>query len=188
MKSLGAADFMKGDYKQIVWLKPKMALVLLNAGLSLFTLDSDILFFRVPDLAKVTAANPNAELFYQWEKVDYEQLYAIPNRNEDFEETVLHEGYNSGQVLWLPTERVINGTLRSLLLGKREGGGRLEQQYTEDGMRNAGVVTSGLSFMYAGNWECQTKGGCYVGKNGQNWTSYHATWVIGLVIKMEVLK
>ena len=74
---MGAADFMKGDYKQIVWLKPKMALVLLNAGLSLFTLDSDILFFRVPDLAKVTAANPNAELFYQWEKVDYEQLYAI---------------------------------------------------------------------------------------------------------------
>ena len=47
-------------------------------------------------------------------------MYAIPNRNEDFEETVLHEGYNSGQVLWLPTERVINGTLRSLLLGKRE--------------------------------------------------------------------
>ena len=188
VKSLGAADFMKGDYKQIVWLKPKMALVLLNAGLSLFTLDSDILFFRVPDLAKVTAANPDAELFHQWEKVDYEQLYAIPNRNEDFEETVLHEGYNSGQVLWLPTERVINGTLRSLLLGKREGGGRLEQQYTEDGMRNAGVVTSGLSFMYAGNWECQTKGGCYVGKNGQNWTSYHATWVIGHEMKMEVLK
>ena len=60
VKSLGAADFMKGDYKQIVWLKPKMALVLLNAGLSLFTFDSIYYFSEKPDLAKVTAEfNPD---------------------------------------------------------------------------------------------------------------------------------
>ena len=84
---------------------------------------------------------------------------------------------------------MINGTLRSLLLGKREGGGRLEQQYTEDGMRESRVLSlQVLQFYVYGKQECQTKGGCYVGKNGQNWTSYHATWVIGHEMKMEVLK
>jgi hypothetical protein len=180
---------MTKDYRQIVWLKPKMALALLNAKLSLFTLDSDILFFQVPDLAKIVKLNPDAELFYQWERVNYTQLYTIPNCNEDYEENVYYDGYNSGQVLWLPTENVIKGTLFALLNGKRAGaGGKLEQIHTEDGMKQAGVKSAGLSFKYAENWACETKGECLVKTNSQNWISYHATWVIGGGRKMQVLK
>ena len=186
--SLGASDFLKDDYKQIVWLKPKMALALLNAKLSLFTLDSDILFFQVPDLAKIVELNPDVELFYQWERVDYKQVYTIPNYNEDYEENIVHDGFNSGQVLWLPTENVIKGILFALLDGKRGAGGGFEQTYSAVGMKKAGVKSAGLSFKYAGNWACKTKSECLVKTNSQNWISYHATWVIGLEEKMEVLK
>ena len=115
IKSMASSNYMQDDYRQIIWLKPKMALAFLNAKLTVFTLDSDILFFQVPDLAKIKELHPEAELHYQWEKVNYTALYEMENPNEDFEESVMHEGYNSGQVLWMPTANVIKGTLRALL-------------------------------------------------------------------------
>ena len=157
------------------------ALAFLNAKLTVFTLDSDILFFQVPDLAKIKELHPEAELHYQWEKVNYTALYEMENPNEDFEESVRHDGYNSGQVLWMPTVNVIKGTLRALLRGKEGGSGnKLEQTHTQDGMKDAGVITAGLSFRYAGNWVYAITKNCVVKTNGQNWISYHATWVIGL--------
>jgi hypothetical protein len=42
--------------------------------------------------------------------------------------------------------------------------------------------------MYASNWLCHERKKCLYETNGQNWISYHATWVIGLENKMEVLK
>ena len=165
-----------------------MALALLNAKLTVFTLDSDILFFQVPDLAKIKELHPEAELHYQWEYVDYEALYEMENPNEDFEESVRHEGYNSGQVLWMPTANVIKGTLRALLRGKEGGSGdKLEQAHTQDGMSDAGVNTAGLSFRYAANWQCSTRGVCSVYTKSQNWISYHATWLQGLESKMAIL-
>ena len=132
IKSMASSDFMHDDYRQIVWLKPKMALAFLNAKLTVFTLDSDILFFQVPDLAKIKELHPEAELHYQWEKVNYTALYEMENPNEDFEESVRHDGYNSGQVLWMPTANVIKGTLRALLRGKEGGSGdKLEQTHTQ---------------------------------------------------------
>ena len=50
------------------------------------------------------------------------------------------------------------------------------------------MITAGLSFRYAGNWVYADTKNCVVKTNGQNWISYHATWVIGLEKKMEVLK
>jgi hypothetical protein len=188
-KTLGSSDFMRDDYRQIVWLKPKMALALMNAKLAVFTLDSDILFFQVPDLTEIKELHPEAELHYQWEIVDYEALYKMENPNEDFEQSVRHDGYNSGQVLWMPTENVIQGTLRALLRGKEGGDGSgLEQEHTRAGMKDAGVKTAGLSFRYAANHQCATRGVCEVYNESQNWVSYHATWVVGLEKKMEVLK
>jgi len=188
IKSMASSDFMHDDYRQIVWLKPKMALAFLNAKLTVFTLDSDILFFQVPDLAKIKELHPEAELHYQWEYVDYEALYEMENPNEDFEESVRHEGYNSGQVLWMPTANVIKGTLRALLRGKEGGSGdKLEQAHTQDGMSDAGVNTAGLSFRFAANWQCSTKGVCSVYTKSQNWISYHATWLQGLESKRAIL-
>jgi hypothetical protein len=189
VKTLGSSNFMQNDYRQIVWLKPKMALALMNARLTVFTLDSDILFFQVPDLTKVKELHPEAELHYQWEIVDYEALYKMENPNEDFEQSVRHEGYNSGQVLWMPTANVIRGTLRALLRGKEGGAGdKLEQEHTRDGMKDAGVKTAGLSFRYAANHQCSTRNICEVYNKSQNWVSYHATWLQGLESKMGILR
>ena len=88
----------------------------------------------------------------------------------------------------MPTANVIKGTLRALLRGKEGGSGdKLEQAHTQDGMSDAGVITAGLSFRYAANWQCSTKGVCSVYTKSQNWISYHATWLQGLESKRAIL-
>ena len=88
----------------------------------------------------------------------------------------------------MPTANVIKGTLRALLRGKEGGSGdKLEQAHTQDGMSDAGVNTAGLSFRYAANWQCSTRGVCSVYTKSQNWISYHATWLQGLESKRAIL-
>ena len=75
----------------------------------------------------------------------------------------------------MPTENVIKGTLFALLNGKKGGAGNgLEQTYTANGMKQAGVKSDGLSFKFAANWLCHVKE-CLVKTNSQNWISYHVS-------------
>ena len=188
IESFGKSRFNEGDFGKINWMKEKMRLAFLGAAnLSLFTFDSDIIFFKVPDLAKVVASNRSAELFHQWEKVDYEALYSNPSYDEDHEESILHEGFNGGQILSLPTPNVIKGTMQALRNGIKPGEKRTQNKI-RDGFNSVGVKSAGLSYMYASNWLCHERKKCLYETNGQNWISYHATWVIGLENKMEVLK
>jgi hypothetical protein len=188
IESFGKSLFNEGDFAKINWMKEKMRLALLGAAnLSLFTFDSDIIFFKVPDVAKIVASNQNAELFYQWEKVDYEALYSNPSYDEDHEESISHEGFNGGQILSLSTPDVIKGTMQALRNGIKPGEKRTQKKI-RDGFNSVGVKSAGLSYMYASNWLCHERKKCLYETNGQNWISYHATWVIGLENKMEVLK
>jgi len=188
IESFGKSLFNEGDFAKINWMKEKMRLALLGAAnLSLFTFDSDIIFFKVPDVAKIVASNQNAELFYQWEQVDYEALYSNPSYDEDHEESIFHEGFNGGQILSLSTPDVIKGTMQALRNGIKPGEKRTQNKI-RDGFNSVGVKSAGLSYMYASNWLCHERKKCLYETNGQNWISYHATWVIGLENKMEVLK
>ena len=85
----------------------KVALVFNSANLSVFTLEApDILFFRqVPNLAKIDS-DPSAELFYQWDQVDYEKLYSNATFDEEREPSIQHSVFNSGQMLWRPDDKV----------------------------------------------------------------------------------
>ena len=187
IRSFKESRYGEGDFGNINWMKEKMRLALLGAAnLSLFTFDADILFFKVPDLAKVVASDRDAELFHQWEKVDYEALYSNRSFDEDREKSILHEGFNGGQILSLPTPNVIKGTMQALRNGIK--GSKVTQDKIRDGLKAKGAKIAGLSYMYAQNWLCETKRKCFYDTNSQNWINYHATWVVGFERKMEVLK
>ena len=187
IRSFKESRFGEGDFGNINWMKEKMRLALLGvANLSLFTFDADIIFFKVPDLAKVVASDRNADLFHQWEKVDYEALYSNRSFDEDHEESILHEGFNGGQILSLPTPNVIKGNMQALRNGRK--GSKVTQDKIRDGLKAKGAKIAGLSYMYAPNWLCETKRKCLYDTNSQNWINYHATWVVGFERKMEVLK
>ena len=187
IRSFKESRYGEGDFGNINWMKEKMRLALLGAAnLSLFTFDADIIFFKVPDLAKVVASDRDAELFHQWEKVDYEALYSNRSFDEDREKSILHEGFNGGQILSLPTPNVIKGTMQALRNGIK--GSKVTQDKIRDGLKAKGAKIAGLSYMYAQNWLCETKRKCFYDTNSQNWINYHATWVVGFERKMEVLK
>ena len=187
-KNLGASDFKTNEFNAIAWYTAKMALVFNSANLSVFTFDADILFFQVPNLAKVIESDPNAELFYQWDEVDYEKLYSSATFDEEREASIHHSVFNSGQMLWRPSEKVRKGILKAMVRAASKDVSELDQYHLEVSMKEVGANVAGLSYMYAANWVCSTRKQCLVKTNSQNWIDYHATWVVGLENKMEVLK
>jgi len=188
VKNLGASDFKANEYNSIIWFTAKMALVFNSANLTVFTFDADIIFFQVPNLAKVIESDPNADLFYQWDQVDYEALYSDPTFDEEREPSVHHSVFNAGQMLWKPAEKVRQGILKAMARAPYKDVSELDQYHLDVSMKEVGTKVAGLSYMYAANWLCETRKKCLVKTNSQNWIDYHATWVVGLEKKMEVMK
>ena len=187
VKNLGASDFKTNDFDTIAWFTAKVALVFNSANLSVFTFDADILFFQVPNLAKIIDSDPSAELFYQWDQVDYEKLYSNATFDEEREPSIQHSVFNSGQMLWRPDDKVRRGILKAMVRAASNDI-ELDQYHLDVSMKEVGAKVAGLSYMYAANWVCATRKQCLVKTNSQNWIDYHATWVKGLENKMEVLK
>ena len=187
--SMDPSDFEQtgsSDYNPITWLKSKMALALIHSNLTVFTFDSDVLLFRVPDVDAIISTNRDADKFYQLEKVDYPALYSNTSTGEN-DPNVEHDGFNSGQVLWRPSEMLKLAIPKSFRLGGGLGGVEsLDQGNIRKAIADADGwgATQPLSYMYASNY----KGKYCVEEHSANWITYHATWVVGHDAKMIVLR
>ena len=123
----GHADDKK--YRMLTWLKQKVSLGLLAAGVDFFMFDTDVILFKVPDLALLTARTPQANLFYQQDWVGYQAWYhgRYPYMHDDSEAIARHEdawNFNSGQVYW----RASPTTLKIQQLALNRGPSPMEQE------------------------------------------------------------
>jgi len=189
VRTMGASDFEQtgsSDYNPITWLKSKMALALIHSNLTVFTFDSDVLLFQVPDVDAIISTNIDADIFYQLEKVDYPALYSNASTGEN-DPNIEHEGFNSGQVLWRPSEMLKLAIPSAFRLGGQpENIEALDQGNIRRAIADANGwgKTQPLSYLYASNY----KGKDSVEEHSANWITYHATWVVGHDSKMNVLR
>ena len=187
--TLGASDFMQNEYWRIVWLKTKMALALVSAKLTAFIHDSDVLFLKVPDMDRIIALDPTAEMFHQWEQLNYTALFLKSSFEEESEPVdVPHKGLNSGQIVYLPTEKVHQGLLLSLRKGKEWGTNknRLEQELLMSGMDDVGVKRTGLSYKY--NSYCSTRSFNREHEHLEEWITFHVNCAKGPGLKMHHMR
>jgi len=130
VRNMDASDFEQtgsSDYNPITWLKSKMALALIHSNLTVFTFDSDVLLFQVPDVDAIISTNSDADIFYQLEIVDYPALYSNTSTGEN-DPNIEHDGFNSGQVLWRPSEMLKLAIPNAFRLGGQpENIGALDQ-------------------------------------------------------------
>ena len=187
--TLRASDFMQNDFWRIGWLKTKMALALVSAKLTAFIHDSDVLFLKVPDMDRIIALDPTAEMFHQWEQLNYTALFLKSSFEEESEPVdVPHKGLNGGQIVYLPTEKVHQGLLLSLRKGKEWGTNknRLEQELLMSGMDDVGVKRTGLSYKY--NSYCSTRSFNREHEHLEEWITFHVNCAKGPELKMLVMR
>ena len=73
---------------------------------------------------RIIALDPTAEMFHQWEQLNYTALFLKSSFEEESEPVdVPHKGLNSGQIVYLPTEKVHQGLL-TCHCGKEKNGER----------------------------------------------------------------
>ena len=155
VQDMEASDFREKSYVPITWVKSKTALALMHVNLTVFTLDSDVLLFRVPDVDAVISSHGDAHLFYQAENLDYPALYGNASARGDDDPNiedypnVAYGGLNSGQVLWRPTEMLKLAIPTALREGK--GIDQLDQEVMERAISEIGGwdKTHPLSQLYA---------------------------------------
>ena len=99
----GHAEDLK--YKMLTWFKQKVTLGLLAANVDFFIFDTDVLLFKVPDLALLVYAHPYVNVFYQQDWIGYNALYRgrdayMRDRTEFLEKHEDAWNLNSGQVFW----------------------------------------------------------------------------------------
>ena len=187
--TLGASDFMQNVYWRIIWLKSKMALALVSAKLTAFIHDSDVLFLKVPDMDRIIALDPTAEMFHQWEQLNYTALFLKSSFEEESEPVdVPHKGLNGGQIVYLPTEKVHQGLLLSLRKGKEWGTNknRLDQELLMSAMDDVGVKRTGLSYKY--NSYCSTRSFNREHEHLEEWITFHVNCAKGPGLKMHHMR
>jgi len=187
--TLGASNFQQNDFWPITWLQTKMALALHSAKLTAFIHDSDVLFLQVPDLKKIVELDPSSEMFHQWENFNYTALFENPSYKEESEPVdVPHSGINSGQLLFLPTEKVRQGLLLSLRRGKEWGTNknRLDQDLITEATNKVGVKRTGLSYKY--NSYCSTRSSNRQHAHLEDWITFHVNCARDTGLKMQFMK
>jgi len=187
--TLGASNFQQNDFWPITWLQTKMALALQSAKLTAFIHDSDVLFLQVPDLKKIVELDPSSEMFHQWENFNYTALFENPSYKEESEPVdVPHSGINSGQLLFLPTEKVRQGLLLSLRRGKEWGTNknRLDQDLITEATNEVGVKRTGLSYKY--NSYCSTRSSNRQHAHLEDWITFHVNCARDTGLKMHHMR
>ena len=93
-------------YSVMTWLKQKVTLGLLaSGGIDFFFFDTDVILFKVPDLALLIKQHPDANLFYQQGWVGYNAFYhgRYPYMHDHTAAKKNHQDavdFCSGQVFW----------------------------------------------------------------------------------------
>jgi hypothetical protein len=180
VREMEGGDFRQNGFYSLVWLRTKMTLALMHANLTVFTLDSDVLLFRVPDVDAIISTNRDAHFYYQAENLDYPALYANTSAGEDDPNIedypdLWYGGLNSGQVLWRPTE-MLKLAIPSALRLAGEAGDQLDQEVIARAISEVGGwgKTQPLSQLYA-----FVRGYDSVAEHSAYWVSYHANGVTG---------
>lgn len=123
-------------YVVLTWMKQKMTLGLLSAGVDFFFHDTDVIFFKVPDFSAILRSNQEATVFYQMDKYKYVDAYNGKPSQEN------HHGkpspspedvsnLNSGQMFW----RATPATLKAQALSLNMGPGGMEQGVLHGALR-----------------------------------------------------
>ena len=103
-------------YVTLTWMKQKIQLGTLVAGVDFFIFDADVILFKVPDLEAVQKVDPEATIFYQRDFRSYLQYYAgAEKKNPDT--TGSPWSFNSGQIYMRATPETLAVQQSSLNLG-----------------------------------------------------------------------
>ena len=125
-KAMRASDYerpegqteSKTDYNALTWIKEKVAFSLMHADISVFTFDSDVLFFDVPDLAEIQATKPDGIIFFQLASIEDEE---VEKAGEFTKEYHSHQDFNAGQLFWKPSEDMKRVLLKAFRAGNKSG-------------------------------------------------------------------
>ena len=109
-------------YSMLTWFKQKVTLGLLAADVDFFLFDTDVILFKVPDLALLAARFPQANLFYQQDWVGYQAWYhgRYPYLYDNSGAIERHEdawNFNSGQIYWRASPTTLKIQQIALSLG-----------------------------------------------------------------------
>ena len=109
-------------YVTLTWMKQKIQLGVLVAGVDFFIFDADVILFKVPDLVAVQKTDPQATIFYQRDYRSYLAYYAgAEKKNPDT--TGSPWSFNSGQIYMRATPETLEVQQSSL----NHGPGAMEQ-------------------------------------------------------------
>jgi len=125
-KAMRASDFerpegqteSKSDYNALTWIKEKVAFSLMHADLSVFTFDSDVLFFDVPDLVEIQASKPDGIIFFQLASIEDEEVEKAGELTKEYHS---HQDFNAGQLLWKPSKDMKRVLLKAFQTGNKSG-------------------------------------------------------------------
>lgn len=133
-----AFEHVKGirRYNVLTWLKQKVSLGLLSYGVDFFFFDTDVILFKVPDLAQLHQTNPEADLFYQQDYYGYgaslhgRHPYILSKEQIQWQVDAKHTAidFNSGQLYW----RASPATLKLQQIALNSGPGAMEQAVLAD--------------------------------------------------------
>jgi len=119
-------------YVTLTWMKQKIQLGLLVAGVDFFIFDADVILFKVPDLVAVQKTDPQATIFYQRDYRSYLEYYAgAEKKNPDT--TGSPWSFNSGQIYMRATPEMLEVQQSSL----NHGPGNMEQSILKDAIQLA---------------------------------------------------
>jgi hypothetical protein len=125
-KAMRASDFerpegqteSKSDYNALTWIKEKVAFSLMHADISVFTFDSDVLFFDVPDLVEIQASKPDGIIFFQLASIEDEEVEKAGELTREYHS---HQDFNAGQLLWKPSKDMKRVLLKAFQTGNKSG-------------------------------------------------------------------